>query len=82
MVDVLDSDWLLRRGSFGSADEEFNSSGMWMANPDCFDGKTSPFGFRWALFGIVGFRIIEVSFSEKCFDRSANQKAELKNSLL
>ena len=66
MVDVLDSDWLLRRGSFVS---EFvaNSSGMWMANPDCLDGKTSPFGFRWALFGIVGFRIIEVSFSEKMF---------------
>ena len=38
-----------------------------MANPEFLDGKTNPFGFRWALFGIVGFRIIEVSFSKKVF---------------
>ena len=48
-----------------------------MANPEFLDGKTSPFGFRWALFGIVGFLIIEVSFSKRIFDRSANQSSVL-----
>ena len=41
-----------------------------MANPEFLDGKTNPFGFRWALFGIVGFRIIEVSFSKSFIGQS------------